>query len=119
MNLHPGFYQNNLCQEIVPVELMVLQTVDEYLETEKLQKGMANVSIIMRNIANLPFTASSVIRTYLRKEFRDEIEEWCEQSLSGNCRMDFANAKIYFELEDDALLFILRWKGEDVAYSFM
>jgi len=98
---------------------MILQTIDEYIETEKLQKGMANVSIIMRNISNLPFEAVSVVRSYLKKEFRDEIAEWCENSLSNACRMDFQNCKIYFADEDDALLFILRWKGEDVCYSFM
>ena len=102
-----------------PTPLMILQTIDEYIETEKLQKGMASVSVIMRNIANLPFSAVSVVRSYLKKEHREEIVDWCEQSLSSNCRMDFQNAKIYFEDEEDALLFILRWKGEDVCYSFM
>jgi hypothetical protein len=111
--------QNNLCQEIIPEPIMILQTLDEYLQTETLQKGMANVSVIMRNISNFDFVPTSVVRTFLRKENRDEIVEWCEQSLSGNCRMEFVNAKIYFELEDDALLFILRWKGEDVCHSFM
>ena len=112
----------NLCMEIPmpePVPLMILQTIDEYIATESLQKGMANVSVIMRNIANLPFNAVSVIRTYLKKDCRDEVAEWCENSLSNACRMDFVNCKIYFADEDDALLFILRWKGEDVAYSFM
>jgi hypothetical protein len=75
--------------------------------------------IIMRNITNFDFKPTSVIRTSLKKEFRDEIVEWCEQSLSSNCRIEFTNSKIYFELEDDALLFILRWKGEDVCHSFI
>jgi hypothetical protein len=111
-------YQSNLCPEIASPnnQLMLLQTIDDYLKDEEKRVGMANTSIVMRNICNLPFQPVSVIRTYINHSRRPEVIAWCEESLSANCRIEFQNFKIYFELEEDALMFVLRWSDEDVCH---
>ena len=111
-------YQSNLCPEIVREPIMVLRTIDDYMDIVKLQNGSANASIIYRNILNLPFTATCVVMTDLIEQYRDDVEAWCRESLSGDCRMEIANCKVYFEYEDDGLLFLLRWKGEGVCHSY-
>jgi hypothetical protein len=99
--------------------LMILMSFDDCLTRLVRYQGVKKASIIVRNSNDVAFTPTSVIRSYIKHQRRDDIMQWCETVLDGNHSIDFALAIIYFESEEDSLLFLLRWKGEDVAHSFM
>lgn len=87
-----------------------LMGIDEYRDDLKNTLGIANIMIIERNISMMPYDVESVIIGQVTKKSRPEVEKWCRESLSGNCRIEHVNKKIWFELTVDAIMFYLTWK---------